>query len=250
MRPYLAGERPAKRAVIDLHSHILPGLDDGARTPAASLALAHAAAKVGVTTIAATPHVRDDFPTSPDRMEAELAALRERLASEGSSINVVAGGEVALDRLERLTPEDMSRFALGGSGRYLLVEFPYYGWPFTLEGQLRRLRAQGFFPVLAHPERNPDVQSTPERVQRLRRAGALVQVTIDSLSGALGRRARRAAVDLLALGAIDLLATDAHSPEAYALGRAALADAVGDRGLARRLTLDVPAAIIAGEPVD
>src|SRR5262249_51118466 len=138
-------------AVIDLHSHILPGLDDGARTPADSLALARAAAAVGVTKIAATPHVRDDFPTSPAPIEAELAALRERLVAEGSSVNVVAGGELALDRVERLTPEDVSRFALGGSGRYLLVEFPYYGWPFTLENQLRRLRGQGFLPVLAHP---------------------------------------------------------------------------------------------------
>jgi len=233
--------------VIDLHAHILPGLDDGARSLPDSLAFVRAAAAVGVTSIAATPHVRDDFPTSPEQMEAGVEVVRRALGEAGLHVDVLAGGEVALERLERLPAEDVVRFTLAGTGRYLLVEFPYYGWPFTLEGQLRRLRAQGVVPVLAHPERNPEVQRAPARLDRVRRGGALAQVTIDSLTGALGRRARRAAAELLDLGAVDLLASDAHAPEAYSLGHAALADAVRDRRLARYLTVDVPAAIVAGE---
>jgi protein-tyrosine phosphatase len=235
--------------VIDLHSHILPGLDDGAATASDSLALARAASSVGVTTIAATPHVRDDYPTSPDEMEQGVKALGQALADAGIAVEIAVGGELSLDRLDRLAEEDVARFSLGGTGRYLLVEFPYYGWPFTLEAQLRRLRGQGLIPVLAHPERNPEVQQAPHRLERLRRGGALAQVTIDSLTGVLGRRARRAARDLLEANAVDLLAFDSHAPAAYSLDAAGLADAVGDRRLAHHLTVDVPAAILAGDAV-
>src|SRR5262249_53852537 len=116
--------------MIDLHSHILPGLDDGAATAADSVALARAAASVGVTTVAATPHVRDDYPTSADQMERGVAALTQALEEAGVSLAIAVGGEVSLDRLDALSDDEVGRFTLGGSGRYLLVEFPYYGWPF------------------------------------------------------------------------------------------------------------------------
>jgi protein-tyrosine phosphatase len=235
--------------MIDLHSHILPGLDDGAATVADALALARAAAAVGVTTVAATPHVRDDYPTSPDEMEQAVSALGRTLGDAGVAVEIVAGGELSLDRLERLAEAHIRRFTLGGTGRYVLVEFPYYGWPFTLEAQLRRLRGQGIVPVLAHPERNPEVQQSPQRLERLRRGGALAQVTIDSLTGVLGRRARRTARALLETGDVDLLATDSHAPGAYSLDEAGLAEAVGDRRLSRQLTVEVPAAILAGETI-
>ncbi len=235
--------------MIDLHSHILPGLDDGAATMADSLALARAAASVGVTTVAATPHVRDDYPTSAEQMERGVRALESAIREAGLAVRVVGGGEVSLDRLERLPKEDVVRFTLAGTGRYLLVEFPYYGWPFTLESQLRVLRGQGIIPVLAHPERSPEVQRAPQRLERLRRAGALMQVTIDSVTGAFGRRAQKAAAELLAGGAVDLLATDSHAPTAYSYDAMKLAEVVGGRPLAHRLTVEVPAAIAAGEDV-
>jgi protein-tyrosine phosphatase len=235
--------------VIDLHSHIIPGIDDGARSPSEALALVHAAAAAGVTTIAATPHVRDDYPTTPAEMAAGVEQVRELVAREAIAVSIVTGGEVALERLERLPPEDVQAFTLAGTGRYLLVEFPYYSWPYTLDGQLRQLRAQGIMPVLAHPERNPEVQRGAARLERTRDAGAIVQVTIDSVLGAFGRRARRSAVELLELGLVDLLASDAHSPASYRFKRRELADAVGDRRLVRRLTVDVPEAIVAGEPL-
>lgn len=233
--------------MIDLHSHILPGVDDGVRSTAEAEELARAAAAQGVTAIAATPHVRDDYPTTPDRMEAGVEALRLHFAQADVPVGVLVGGEVALDRLERLPAEDVSRFTLAGTGRYLLVEFPYYGWPFGLEGQLRRLVADDVVPLLAHPERNPEVQAAPERLERLLRVGALAQVTIDSLAGRFGRRARRAADRLIELGLVHVLASDAHSAGSYSLGRGGLADAVGSRSLARYLTTDAPAAIAAGE---
>ena len=235
--------------MIDLHSHILPGVDDGVRSLAEAEELARAAVACGVTAIAATPHVRDDYPTTPDRMEAGVEGVRHHLARAGVPVDVLVGGEVALDRLERLPAEDVVRFTLAGTGRYLLVEFPYYGWPFGLENQLRRLVGAGITPLLAHPERNPEVQAEPQRLERLLRMGVLAQVTIDSLAGRFGRRARRAAGALVDLELLHVLASDAHSPGSYSLSPAELANAVGNRRLARYLTVEAPAAIAAGEPM-
>src|SRR5262245_18238570 len=112
--------------MIDLHSHILPGIDDGARTLDDSLGIARAAVTDGIVAIAGTPHVRDDWPTEPALMEARVAELRNAIEEEGIPLDVVPGGEISIGHLPLLEPEELARFALGGS-RYLLVETPYHG---------------------------------------------------------------------------------------------------------------------------
>ena len=231
--------------MIDLHSHILPGLDDGARTVAESVELAREAAAAGVTAIAATPHVREDYPTAAERMEAALAAVRSAVAAARVELRVLPGGELALGEVDRPV-EELRRFGLGGNPGYLLVETPYYGWPLDLEERLFRLRASGFTPVLAHPERNAEVQGDLGRVRRLVAAGTLVQVTASSLVGGAGRRARETGLRLVADGLCHLLASDAHGPGIRRSSLAAGAAAVGDELLARWLTEEVPAAIVAG----
>src|SRR5512132_1581036 len=166
--------------MIDLHSHILPGIDDGARTLDDSLDIARAAVRDGIVTIAGTPHVRDDWPTDADLMEARLAELRAELALAGIPLDVRSGGEIALAWVRRLPAEELRRFGLGGT-RYLLVETPYYGWPRILPDLLFSLLDQGFTPVLAHPERNAEVAAHPERLIELVEAGVLVQVTAASV---------------------------------------------------------------------
>jgi protein-tyrosine phosphatase len=235
--------------VIDLHSHILPGLDDGPETLAGSLELARAAVGDGIQVIAATPHVRDDYPTTADQMEAAVEGVRATLAAEDVALDVRPGGELDLERLS-LPREELSRFGLGGSPTHLLVETPYTGWPFDLPDRLVRLRADGFVPVLAHPERNADVQADPGgRLGPLVESGTLVQLTAASVDGRLGGRARDASARLLELGLAHLIASDAHTPAIRAVGMSAAAAAVGDEALARWLTHDVPAAIVAGEPL-
>ena len=98
--------------MIDLHSHILPGLDDGARTMADALAIATAAAGDGVRVLAATPHVRGDFPTSAETMAQVLAEVRQAVSAAGIDLDVVPGGEIGLDRLPTLTPRELDRFGL------------------------------------------------------------------------------------------------------------------------------------------
>ena len=99
--------------MIDLHSHILPGLDDGAHTIDDSRELARAAIADGVRSIAATPHVRADYPTGADAMEAGVADLRRDFGEQGIALEVLHGGEIALDRLEDLSREELGRFTLG-----------------------------------------------------------------------------------------------------------------------------------------
>ena len=105
------------------------------------------------------------------------AYLRAQLEEAGIPLDVRPGGEVAMEWLERLPVEELRRFGLGGNPRYLLVETPYYGWPLGLANALFSLSASGITPVLAHPERNAEVQLKPERLAPLVQSGVLVQIT-------------------------------------------------------------------------
>jgi protein-tyrosine phosphatase len=235
--------------VIDLHSHILPGLDDGSRTVEDARALAQRAAEDGVTAIAATPHVRSDYPTQPDEMERGVLRLREDFVAQGIQVEVLHGGEIDLESLGSLDDDDLRRFSLARSGRYLLLEFPYSGWPAGLEETVYGLGLRGLTAVLAHPERNRAVQADPGRLGEAVRLGALVQVTAASVDGRIGRSSQKAADRLLESGLAHVLASDAHTPEIREAGLADAAEAVGDDRLATFLTAEAPAAIVAGEAV-
>jgi protein-tyrosine phosphatase len=235
--------------VIDLHSHILPGLDDGSRTVEDARALAQRAAEDGVTAIAATPHVRSDYPTQPDEMERGVLQLREDFVEQGIQVEVLHGGEIDLESLGSLDDDDLRRFSLARSGRYLLLEFPYSGWPAGLEETVYGLGLRGLTAVLAHPERNRAVQADPGRLGEAVRLGALVQVTAASVDGRIGRSSQKAADRLLQGGLAHVLASDAHTPEIRGAGLADAAEAVGDDRLAAFLTTEAPAAIVAGEAV-
>jgi protein-tyrosine phosphatase len=235
--------------VIDLHTHILPGLDDGSPTMEDALAMARAAVEDGIRAVAATPHVRDDYPTRVGEMEQGVAALREALAAAGVALEVLAGGEIAHDRLPQLDEAELARFGLGGNPDYLLVEFPYHGWPLSLPQQVRELLARGVVPVLAHPERNADVQRDPELLRPLVLMGALCQVTAASIDGRIGKRSRATGLGLIQSDLAHLVASDAHAPEVRGIGMRAAAEAIGDAALARWLTHDVPAAIAAAQPI-
>ena len=231
--------------MIDLHSHVLPGLDDGAADLDEAVAICRGAAADGITVLAATPHVRHDYPTTPAQMAAGLAAVR---AAAGDLVRLVPGGEIDLGELAR-PDEELRRFALGGNPAYLLVETPYVGWSLQLPEQLFRLRLAGITPVLAHPERNAAVQAKPDLLEPIVAGGTLVQLTAASVDGRLGRRASACAEELLERRLAHLIASDAHTPDVRAIGMAAAAASLGDDELARWLTFDVPNAIVEGERV-
>lgn len=233
--------------MIDLHSHVLPGLDDGAPDLGASLEIVRAAAADGIRVLAATPHVRDDYPTTPDQMEVALAEVRA--AATGLGVEIVGGGELALDAVERLDEESLRRFGLGGNPACVLVETPYYGWRIDLPQILFTLRTRGFMPVLAHPERNGEVQRDIELLASVVGGGTFVQLTAASVDGRLGRRTRATALALLERGYAHMIASDAHAPTVRAIGMAAARAALGDEALGRWLTEEVPRAVVDGAPL-
>ena len=235
--------------MVDLHSHILAGLDDGARTLEESVEIALTAAHDGVSIMAATPHVRDDYPTAAETMERLVLELEGILREQGVGLRVLGGAEIAIPRLQTMSDRELSLFGLGGNPHYLLVEFPYFGWVLSLESDIWNLKRRGITPVLAHPERNPEVQLAPARIGPLVAAGALVQLTAASVDGRLGRRNKRTAETLIASGHAHVIASDAHWPGLRAAGLSSAAAAVDDPKLADWLTRGVPSAIVEDKPI-
>jgi protein-tyrosine phosphatase len=238
--------------VIDLHSHLLPGIDDGAREMEDAVKLAAGAAATGVTAMAATPHLRPDFPgVRPAELAERAAAVRAALAAAGVTLEVVVGAEVDLYRGLAAEDRELELASYGQRGGDLLVETPYGPLPPDFEDLLFRLRARGYRVLLAHPERNADFQRDPRRLAALAHDGTLLQVTADSLAAG-GRRSgtRRTALALVAEGVAHVIASDAHGR----VPRAALRDGVAAAARvaplrAEWMATDAPAAVLAGEPL-
>ena len=182
--------------MIDLHSHILRGIDDGARSLEDSLEIARAAVADGIQVIAATPHVRDDWPTDAGVMEYRVAELRAELQAAGIPLDVRPGGEIAFEWLARCRTTSSRRFGLGGNPRYLLVETPYYGWPLALADRaLLAARAGDHTRCSRIRSGTPRCRRTRSGSRGSSKAGVLVQVTAASIDGRIGRRPRIARGD-------------------------------------------------------
>ena len=236
--------------MIDLHSHVLPGIDDGAPDLDASLALTRAAADGGVRILAATPHLRSDHPTvRPEELAGRCAELNARLEDEEISLEVVPGGEVDLEWASGASEEHLRLASYRQRGDYLLVETPYDELDGGFEDRLAALRDRGFRLLLAHPERSQELREDPARVAALVGAGVLVQVTARNLAGDDSSPSRAAAL-LVREGLAHVLASDAHgadgpAPPDLALGVAGARGLVGER--AGWMVEAVPAAVLAGE---
>jgi protein-tyrosine phosphatase len=202
-----------------------------------------------VRTMAATPHLRADFPAvRVHELAGRVAALRERLAAAGVGLEVVSGGEVDVLWAQQASDEDLRAASFGARGSDLLVETPYGELPPLFEELLFRIRLRGFRILLAHPERNPSFQAAPARLAELVEQGTLVQVTAASLVA--GGRAGRLAQRLIAEGRAHVIASDTHRAGGR---RASLAQGVaavrGAPERARWMVTAAPAAILAGSPL-
>jgi protein-tyrosine phosphatase len=197
--------------MVDIHHHLLPGLDDGSNSMETSVAMARIAAQDGITHIVCTPHANGQYAFDPAVNSTKLAELRARLSEENIHLTLGSGCDFHLS-YENVSQArlDTARFTINGLG-YLLVEPPDYGIPPGLDETFYELQLAGVTPILTHPERNPTFQAEPERLKPWLRAGVLIQVTADSLTGHKGRRAERMAHQLLANHWAHFLATDAHN---------------------------------------
>ncbi len=231
--------------MIDLHTHILPGLDHGPADWDEALEMCRIAVADGITTLAATPHVSEVFPNSSTRIKVAIAELRQQLGDTGVPLTVVAGGDYHIR--PDLSPGNV--LTLGGNGRYFLLEFPYEVLPPRADLFIRLLLHRGLTPIVTHPERTVSLQRDWRRLEPLVQEGALVQITAGSLLGHFGRPAAAAAERFLKKGWVHLLASDAHwarerVPQ-LAAGRDAAARLLG-RSEAEALVEANPRAVLAG----
>lgn len=237
--------------LIDLHIHLLPGLDDGASDVDATCELAAACVADGIDAVAATPHVSREYATRPAALEAALGLARGVVERASIPLKIYSGAEVAIDQLDQLTDDELRAFTIGPGGNHLLLETPYASWPLDLELHIGRLATLGIRAVLAHPERSAAVQES-DGIEHLAFAvsrGVRTQVTAGSLSGRFGRTAQSLAQELLERELVHLVASDAHNAERRPPRMREAAAAVGSDELGRWLTEDAPLAILRGEPL-
>lgn len=196
--------------MVDIHHHLLWGLDDGAKDFETSLAMAKASAADGVTEIVCTPHANGQFNFDPEVNRTKAAELQARLDSDGVNLKVGLGCDFHLsyDNIVE-AKQNPQKFSINGLG-YLMVEIPDYGVPPGLNETFYELQLVGLIPILTHPERNPTLVSDPARLAEWMRGGVLVQVTGDSVTGKMGKTAEKMAHQLLSKRWVHFLATDAH----------------------------------------
>lgn len=239
--------------MIDLHCHILPGVDDGARTIEDSVQMARMAEAAGTKIIVATPHMlHPQYHVPGPLAKAKLEEVRTAVRAAGIAVEVVLAGEIhwSTEIPERLASGELLPYCQ--DRRYILFELPMSHVPHSTREVMWQFQMAGIFPVLAHPERNADFERNPDLIHEFRNAGVPCQITAMSLTGDFGRRARKISERWLAEGSIDLLASDGHS----ARGRPPTLDAAArlvrksaGETMSDWLTQEVPRRILAGEPV-
>lgn len=244
---------------VDIHHHLLPGLDDGPEGWDQSLAMGRAAHQAGIRVVVATPHVYPGRPGQPGRevIAGLVDELRARLASAGwGDLEVLPGAEVyPVPDLPRWLSKDDRAWDLGQGARvrYLLVDLPFDHLPPHFDRLLFEVMLAGVVPVIAHPERNRQLAAHPGQLAALVERGAVAQVTAASLLGGFGRTARQAALWFIRHGVARVVATDAHdpvhrSPQAMQEAYRYLSQHLGPE-LAEMLCVRWPLAIARGEPL-
>ena len=237
--------------VIDLHTHVLPGLDDGPEDLAGAIALARAAERAGTEVLVATPHISSEYAVDPLEVPERVQALRAELSAAGVGISLATGGELAPERAAELDAAEIDAIRLG-DGDCVLLECPFVPSGALVELAAERLWGAGLRVLLAHPERSPVFLRRRDALAALVARGALVQLTAGSLRGDFGRTAQGCCDELLDRGLVHVVASDAHdtaarSPELLE----PVAVAVRNRGLPPALvdwlTRDAPLALLTGD---
>lgn len=240
--------------MIDLHTHILPGLDDGSPDLETSVLMAAVAAESGVTHLVATPHSnqRGAFENyASTALQVRFDCLRTAVHEAGIPLELSLGMEIfgTGDVLQLL--HDGRLLTLGG-GRYLLIEFGFHEDPLRIERLLDALLADGYWPVVAHPERYYGLQRMPNYLFDWANRGIVLQVNKGSLFGRFGRGAQALAAAMLERGLVGCVASDAHGPDVRTPDLAGAWDYLAERcseEMARCLLEDNPGRILRSEPL-
>jgi protein-tyrosine phosphatase len=235
--------------VFDIHSHILPEVDDGSKSWEMSVAMCRMAAADGITHQVATPHANDRYPYDRAHLQGLLAQLQQQV---GDTITLSLGCDFHLsyDNLQ-LVLANPPHYSIEGS-HYMLVELSNYSVPQRITDCFMQLGDRGVTAVITHPERNPILRENLQRVVEWAEQGCVIQVTASALTGFWGDRTRRAAHWLLEHDAVHVLATDAHDTEkripVLSKARDAVAEICGGE-VAEALVEGNPRAIIESHPL-
>jgi protein-tyrosine phosphatase len=235
--------------MIDIHSHILPDLDDGARAPEESLEMARIAVEDGIEQMVCTPHMFNGLSGDPQPQDirTRVSKLQEEIGN--GRLKLLPGNEVHISH-QIADHAREHRFCRLNNGNYMLVEFPSMIIPVGAEDLFYQLQLQGLYPILVHPERNAQFQSNPSLIEPFVRRGVFIQVTAMSVTGEFGIKAQKCAEILLRHQCVHFLATDTHRPKTrppiLSRGRDAAARIVG-KNSARKLVEDNPLAVISGK---
>lgn len=235
--------------MVDIHCHILPGLDDGSDSLETSLKMAEMAIADGVTHVVATPHANSEYEFSPQLVRTRGDEIQAQL---GGRLNIVTGCDFHLNfenvKALRAGPKSFTV----NQGDYLLVEFADFAIPASMDQTLHELQLLGLHPIITHPERNPLIRSQWDRLWGWLRQGCYVQVTAQSITGGFGRRAQQAAELLLDANAVHFVASDAHNLTTRPLRLKPVYDALvksSDEKLARALLEENPRAVVENRPL-
>ncbi len=232
--------------MVDIHHHLLPGLDDGSPSMDNSVKMVEMAVRDGITHIVCTPHANDRFFYSREKNEALLAELRKRVTSD-ITFGLGCDFHLSYDNIQDAL-DFPGRYAINGR-KYLLVEFAETSIPESTTDNMYELIVSKQRPIITHPERNPVLQKQPERLAAWIREGALVQVTAASFTGRFGRTAKATAEKLMRRNWVHFLATDAHNlesrPPVMSVGFEHVRNHYGQEA-AERLCITNPRAVFDG----
>ncbi len=232
---------------VDLHLHLLPGVDDGCKTLDESLEMARVLIGLGFTTVAPSPHNRPEYAPA-EKAVAALETVRLALLEKGLRLGLEVNAENFF--LDETLLSTLTR-RIGAAGKYLLVEAPYTAPLPALSDQIFRMKLKGVTPVIAHPERCFEFEKKG-RAEQVVELGAVLQLDMGALNGRYGKNAQRLSRQFLDAGLYGIAATDLHSPVGAAgwVGDSLKAiEKYGGKGSLERLVSTNPAAILAGKPI-
>lgn len=214
--------------MIDIHCHILPGIDDGAATMEDSLAMARAAVKEGITTIIATPHHKNNqFNNPKSSILTKVNDLNTVLKQENIPLTILPGQEVRIygEVLEDYYKEEILTL---NQTKYLFIEFPSSSVPRYAERLLYELQTEGIIPIIVHPERNKELQEKPDLLYQFVKNGALTQVTASSVAGYFGKNVKKFSEQLIESNLTHFVASDAHNVHSRSFKVMEAFDAIDD----------------------
>lgn len=240
--------------MIDIHCHILPGIDDGPKTLEEAVSMARIAARDGISQIVAAPHLRQGvYEPTVEQVLTKTAELANALEEADVSVELIPAMDVhiELDLLDRLVSGDL--LTLGGDTRYVLLELPNIRVPSQIESLFEQCLLKRFVPILTHPERVLEIQNHLERLEHWVNMGVLVQITAMSLTGGFGKKAQRTARRMVECRLCHLIASEAHSSDRHPPVLSDVVEVAADilsEEAALEMVTQLPARIIAGEFVN